>query len=313
MIQKLPMSITTSLNSPPKNEYPEGMNSLSIEPLYLELLCKYDGCEEKKLAHGTAFLIAASPNRAEGDRRRTMKFATAGHCLTGRNFLQPEKHLDNKNKSEPNIAKIWLPKRLTHGWDAFDIELLDSEGKVKYKIIEHEGLACDIATFELECTVDFEEKYHLALPDPMCFRRHPFKASTDWMLDSVGCQLLISGFPLTRSDQKFALTIPAVIASEPRFPFEFLDGKNGFREYPFFLVSARTWTGQSGSPVYRSASNGFGAMPQGWLLAAGGSHDIVGIYTSRLHPSIEGVDSRQHSDLGVVWPLNLLLDEVKDY
>jgi hypothetical protein len=303
------MSTHTTTNPPLRNEYPDGMNSLSIEPLYLEIFSnENESNQEQLLGHGTAFLIDASPNRSKCDDRRTLKFTTAGHCLTGKNFFHPNQLLDKQGRS-PTFVRIHLPKRLSIGWDPFDVALLDGNHKPTYQIIKHKGMKCDIATFELECTVDFGAEYHLALPDPMCFRRHPFNKSTDWMLDSVGCdQLLISGFPLSRKNQKFALTIPAVIASEPRFPFEFPIGQNNFVEYPFFLVSARTWTGQSGSPVYRSASAGFGARPEGWLLAAGGTHNIVGIYTSRLHPNIQGIDSNQHSDLGVVWPLNLLVD-----
>jgi hypothetical protein len=290
----------------PQNQYPPGFNSLSINALYLELFFSADA--SKPLAHGTAFLIDASQRGQNGSGRPILKFVTAAHCLTGRSFFPPRKHLSS-NLGIPKMARIWLPRLVSCAWKSFDITLTDENGNPTFNIVSHQGKDCDIATFELECDQDFDSNYFLPLPDQLCFHQNYLEHSEDWQRDSVGAQLLISGFPLKRYSQKLALTIPAIVASEPRFPFE-LDGGSGVCiKYPFFLVSARTWTGQSGSPVFRSTSSGYTPQGEGWTNAAGATNHIVGIYTSRLFPDGADDKSKQLSDLGIVWPLTLLRDE----
>jgi hypothetical protein len=294
---------TTSTNQRLQtNPWPTGMNSLSLKSLYLELFFK--NSDEKFLAHGTAFLIHVKECKLEV----RLKFLTAGHNLTGKDFFT--KTNLSKSCAIPNLAKIWLPKSQAIGWCSFDIAL-GCINSPKFKIVQAKGADCDLAVFELTLCKVTASKFLLFCPDPRSFSRHPFKQSSDWMIDSVGAQLLICGFPQKRVVQKLALTIPAVVASEPRNDYEILDSLGALNCHPFFLVSARTWKGQSGSPVYRSASHGEGATTYDWALAAGATSEVVGIYTGRLNPDThQDPERRDLSDLGIVWPLNLLCTEV---
>ena len=105
-----------------------------------------------------------------------------------------------------------------------------------------------------------------------------------WITQDV----FIAGYPFGL-DTGFVwpLWTRGTVASEPAVHFTYKG-----REYPFFLVDARTRTGQSGSPVFllrrpfhEIASDD--APPRSRLL---------GIYTGRIN-----LDNRGDSDLGFVW------------
>jgi hypothetical protein len=212
----------------------------------------------------------------------------------------------NLNCAEPNFVRVWLPKIDEQTWVRFDIQIRDDNHEPLYRVIKHNGADCDVAIFELNVNTDEYSKYFWPSINHQTFRNSPLKASSNWVGDEIGSQLLITGFPQQRVNQKLAVTIPAYVATEPRVDYE-VTNQSPSASWPFFLVSARTWKGQSGSPVYINASSGLTLTQDSWMYCSGASTNIVGIYTGRLIPHGAGADS---SDLGIVWHIDLLKSEV---
>lgn len=216
------------------NRYPLGMNSLSLQSLYLEMLCKHDGVNPKKIAHGTGFFFKATfPEASSACKNVQLKIATAGHNFSGKDFFS--RGSLNKNCAEPNFVRVWLPKILEQIWVPFDIQIRDDDHCPLYRVIKHNGVDCDVAIFELKVNTGEFSEYFLPSINHQTFRESPLKAPSNWAGVEIGSQLHISGFPQQRDNQKLPVTIPAFVATEPRVDYEVTN-----KSWPFFLVSART-------------------------------------------------------------------------
>jgi hypothetical protein len=262
--------------------YPPHINSLSIQSVYLEVLFP----DPSKTSPATGFFIR------DGCGSQVVYLATARHVLHGSDFFTKDWI------STPQEIRVWIPLTNRIGWRAFEIALRDENGDPKW--IDHETVNAltidqtlpdaDVALLPLKLDDAWREA--LVLPYVPCER--DFFA--DWQR-SIGMNLYVCGFPLRRTAQKLAVTIIASVASEPNLDFHYCE-----KYFPFYLVSGRTWSGQSGSPVVPWPSVGAGSTGSGqWRYAAGAGPSVVGLYSGRLK-----LHETETSDLGIVWHADLL-------
>ena len=263
-------------------KYPPHINSLSVQSVYIESI--FPG---EATSSATGFFISL------GYCSRVVYLATARHVLHGSDFFT------DACSAIPKAIRVWIPLKNRIEWRAFEISLLD-ENTGSPKWIDHETVKAaairqtfpdaDIALLPLK--IDDSWRDALVIPYVPC-RRQFF---ADWQR-SIGMNLYLCGFPLKRTEQKLGVTVTASVASEPNIDFHFRA-----RYYPFYLVSGRFWTGQSGSPVLPWPSVGAGSTEGGdWEYADGAEASVVGLYSGRLELS-----KNETSDLGIVWHADLL-------
>jgi Trypsin-like peptidase domain len=281
--------------------YPNGINARSVQSIYIEVGRRDLPYDESSFGHGTAFLIADDdPHRFAANSNPEVLLVTAWHLFSGQNFFT------KTTCGIPNFVRVFLPSKTQLSWQQFDLPLLDKYGVELFTQVKYQGNNCDVAYLRV----------NLPREDARGLYLNPLRAlalnvaSNGQGHDTIGTRLYVSGFPLKRGAQKLAITISGSIASEPGIDFEY-DGI----DYPFFLVSARTWSGQSGSPVYKFHGSTVWDSCQ-WSSASGGNPAaFAGIYTGRLNPpkALNAPSAQKSSmtepntaDLGIVWHCKVL-------
>jgi hypothetical protein len=106
------------------------------------------------------------------------------------------------------------------------------------------------------------------------------------LLNYIGADLLIVGYPLHDPSPKFPVWKRGSIASELIA---------GWRKKPAFLVDCRTSKGMSGSPVIRRVFGPAAAADMTINLDAVVTSQFMGVYSGRLH------DDESVASIGLVW------------
>ena len=269
--------------------YPLGFNGGSLRAHCMEMYR-----DELKLAHGTCFIVWHRVH-INGKCENKLLLFTAQHNASGLNFFS--RQCLNKSCATPNKLKIYLP--LNENPFNFFIHEIDLENE---KIIHHpEGENhCDVIAFNISAQV--AEKI-----EPVAF------ISTRNMGHEIGSQkyapaddLQILGFPFERQQNALPVWMSGNFAYEPsrKFPYTWKEKDiSKQRELPAYLINAKTFSGQSGSPVMRHHRDQPSWCGSGWMTPAGAVDELIGIYTCRLEPT--GL-TNMSPDLGLVWGCEVL-------
>ncbi|GHA78636.1 hypothetical protein GCM10009007_19700 [Formosimonas limnophila] len=256
--------------------YPERFNAGSIQSIYLEIYFSDELHRESICRSGTGFLVA---NSSESPRK--VFLVTAKHNFTGLDFFTNDPLGD-----QPRLIKIFLPHRKQLRWKPIEIPLYNRENNPLW--IEHPTKDTDIALLEVHC----DELLEYGLPYVDHIVVNPRLNVTD--------SISVVGFPLERKGQYLAIWTTGFVATDPELDFHFKG-----EEYPFFLISAKTWHGQSGSPVYTGPFAWFSRSNERFYCDSGGFIHLPHMYSGRLNPKEDG----KSSDVGIVWK-NTVIREI---
>ena len=276
-------------------QIPEGYNAGSLTSIYIEMLFN-----NNVLSYGTAFIA-----HRKHPTLRVLLF-TARHNLTGKDHFT-EKCLCT-DAAVPNKIRAWMPRCDSLTWNSIEVPILSSDGN-EPRWQEHPTFGCkvDIAALPLNQS---------DLADDILGFSYGHISDSDHDFDEynffdVGRQVHIVGFPLKMKGIFHAIWTTGFVATDPRVDFPL---PNKFGALPCFLVSARTWSGQSGSPVFAHASSHPSRRGSSWLRSAGSPDLSPHMYTGRLNPPnacndpAQSPTDRLSADLGIVWKSSLLGD-----
>jgi hypothetical protein len=268
-------------------------NSGSIKALYIKLFFN-----DQYLFHGTGFIGHRSHNN------ECLLF-TAKHLVTTIDFFTAEPKVVRPNKME--ILYTDKNNSVLHKMRSIDLYKADGMASLdddKKLWIEHPSIETDIVAFSLDNSFlnDISVGCFIDIEPPAA--RYPLEP---------GNSIYVLGFPFKRMNNFLAVWTSGSLAFEPSqdFPMVLKDESGNWFEklLPAYLINARTFFGQSGSPVVDYSSNQarFNNNDQCWYLDSGASGGILGMYTSRLNPQTESAqESKQSSDLGIVWKTEVL-------
>lgn len=275
--------------------YPNNFNSGSIKALYIKLFFN-----DKQVAHGTGFIGTRHP-------KREFLLFTAKHNVTAIDFFTNE----NISKcTKPNKMHVFLPisgNAVSYKEHIINLYKDDSMEKMlpgDELWIEHPNFPTDIVAFKLEDSLLTDLNNICIVEIKLQFPRYSL---------APGDSIYVLGFPFKRISNFWAVWTSGSLAFEPSKDFPLVGedstGKEVEIHLPVYLINARTFKGQSGSPVvdYPSNQARFKNNDKCWYLDSGASGGILGIYTCRLNPPSEYVDeSKQSTDLGIVWKTEVL-------
>jgi hypothetical protein len=301
------MSNSENITNPVRPELVEGLskdaakvhisnnfNSGSIKALYIKLFFN-----DQYLAHGTGFIGRRSHNNEH-------LLFTAKHIVTTIDFFTNKPKVVRPNKMEI----LYTDKNNSVLHKIHILDLYKAGGMASFDVdeklwIEHPSIETDIVAFSLDNSFlnDISDGCFIDIEPPAA--RYPLEP---------GNSIYVLGFPFMRMNNFLAVWTSGSLAFEPSqdFPIVVKDasGKDIEKLLPVYLINARTFKGQSGSPVvdYPSNQARFNNNNDGcWNLDSGASGGILGIYTCRLNPPSEYIEeSKQSTDLGIVWKTEVL-------
>ena len=267
-----------------------GCSAGSVRSLYLEMLR-----DETILATGSGFIACTGHFRS--DKKLRIGLATAKHNLTGTNFFTGQSN-NGKDLKIPNNVRVYFPEIINGGLNFFSsiYDLGESPNEkffssnnadVAFLNLRKDDISrvCGVSIFDLDSSQFLGKDF------------------------SVGSEVQILGHPIKRFSPNYLATSSfGKIAYEPSVSFPFKDKEN-CRELDAYLVNARTFSGQSGSLVYRHVSchpylNGCGEF----MSNSGAIDVVVGLYSSRINPHEDEFGNKPDSDLGLVWRASALFD-----
>jgi hypothetical protein len=267
--------------------FPLGLRSGTVASIYTEIMR-----EERVISHGSSFLVT------ESVRQRCTALITARHNFTGLNHFTGQMLPPG---AIPNRVRLWIPSRRELSWMPFELPLLGADGHTPIWLdAERYGSIVDVAGLDLTELRLNEKEY--GFPFLGCNGAPRYSDSF-----SPGQPVHIVGFPLTNIGTYPAVWTTGFIASDPYFPVQLPDP---IGEIPGFLVSCRTWSGQSGSPVVLpkfgfTIFNGqsWHSLPERSVVNGIGGMYMPHIYTGRLNPPTPRDEPSMvgSSDLGIVW------------
>ncbi len=244
--------------------------------------------DDAPLANGTGFFV----HRNYPDVK--IALFTARHNFTAKD------HFTKKPVGQmciPNRIRVWIPTGEHLEWKSID-KPIRSQGDETQLWHEHPTAGENIDVAALEMSLAELESGKLAR-----FSHFYWELAEPGDYFDVGRPIHIVGFPLKISRQYHAIWTTGFIASEPRIDYQLPDP---IGMSPCFLVSCRTWSGQSGSPVVHSPSAYAIRMESGWGMIANSQAPLPHMYTGRLNPSQDGTSDKFSSDLGIVWKSSAL-------
>jgi len=273
-----------------------GFSSGSLRSLYLEMFRDNYLC-----GTGSGF-IAYSDWSLDGSEFR-IGLATAKHNFTGLDFFTG-RSINPIDMRIPNKVKVYFPEINDNQLCFFVVEYdllneFENDAELFFSLID-----ADIAFLPIK-------KEHLKRISPAAY----FNLSIQDVGDDffIGSEVQIIGHPVQRFPPNYlAISSFGKLAYEPSFLFPLKVGDNDCRLLNAYLINARTFSGQSGSLVYRYASchpflNDCGSF----VSNAGAIECLIGLYSSRLNPFERISEKRPDPDLGLVWRTSALLDVLK--
>jgi hypothetical protein len=273
-----------------------GFSSGSLRSLYLEM---YRG--DNLCATGSGFIAYSDWNL--DDQTLRIGLATAKHNFTGSNFFTGQ-FINQSEPYIPNKVKIYFPEingsQLRFFFVEYDL-LNESENDSELFFSLNDA---DIAFLPIK-------KEHLKKISSLTF----FDISNQDVGEDffVGSEVQIIGHPVQRFPPNYlAISSFGKLAYEPSFLFPYKVRDDDRRLLNAYLINARTFSGQSGSLVYRYAScHPFLNDSGSFVSNAGARECLIGLYSSRLNPFERKSEKIPDPDLGLVWRTSALLDVLK--
>jgi hypothetical protein len=250
------------------------------------------------VSSGTAFVVYE-----RYDSKRAL--LTARHNVTGRNHFHPDAPLGGNNL-RPSLLRVYFPSsEKPLKWFHHDFNLYEDMNLQMNKLwFEHPNFGADVDVVGLSINSELEKEI-----DPSCFiELSPNKTSWHDRSDTPypSCPLQVIGFPLKRKENYLAVWSSGTFAYEPNCDFPYIDSNGNIKLLPAYLISARTFSGQSGSLVVQHAGNLGWWSENEFVIDSGGSEKILGMYTCRLSADDRGTNAV--SDLGLVWKQHILYE-----
>jgi hypothetical protein len=249
----------------------------SLRPVYIEMMYSPDGpnttsdSEFFLLAKGTGFFY-----KVDGQRF----LVSARHNYTGKHW-ETDEFLHSSYRVSPTHVAVGFrasqPKAsngsgLEVAVQQYLLRLIDDSWKPVWREHARFGRSVDVAALAFHVPTDRDEVIDEAW-DEAPPAQDP--ASKLWVSQAIA----VVGYPYgLRGGFDLPTWIGGIIASEPAI-LHLYRGK----EYPLFLVDARSRSGQSGSPVVTvrqplALTNETGS----WEVAVGPRWELVGVYTGRV-------------------------------
>jgi hypothetical protein len=210
---------------------------------------------------------------------------TNWHVVTGRNY-QTTKHL-HSHCGEPDELFVHFPQTdLALPPTNIAVPLYEG-GRPRW--IVHPGFRNHVDV----CAIEVEKP----AGSPTWCANH---VVTVPLMQRVGGTVFIIGYPFGRSYSGLPVWKRGTFASEPSFSPSLMR---------YMLVDAASRPGMSGSPVIQREHGDVWLEDgrRGRISDGDGAGRLVGIYSGRLH-----TDDRNDIQLGIVWPLSLLEEIVRN-
>jgi hypothetical protein len=274
---------------------PYGFNAGSIKALYCEILIDEDS--PNPIASGTAF-IGLNQAHAEGGFKAVL--LTARHNVTGKDHFQPDKPISNYS-CDVRLLRVYFPKiENPFSWFSEDFPLYLGDDSKEPNWLEHPISKSNIDVVGIPLNAVLLEKIH-----PGSFvNLHNSSDDQDGFIPSA--PLYVIGFPLRRKANYLAVWSGGTLAYEPKFDFPYIDNEGVEQQLPAYLISARTFSGQSGSLVIEYAGQMGGWDGKRFSTGSGTRDEILGMYTCRI--SADNGSNKETSDLGLVWKQQILFE-----
>lgn len=266
----------------------------SLRPVYIEMMYCPEGrdatpeSEVIMMAKGTGFFYRVD------DR---LFLVTARHNFSGKHW-ENGKFLNKNYSAAPTHVAVGFrsqspTKFNSTGWTVpvqqYLLNLIDVAWQPVW--LEHPRFSTSIDIAALEFTQPQEQG------DVILDAWDEAPAASDprsklWVSQDIS----VVGFPYgLRGSFDLPIWIGGTIASEPALLHEYRG-----KQYPLFLVSAATRSGQSGSPVLTVRQPGCATIEDGAVRAGIGPRwDLVGVYTGRVP---EDYDAKEGSAFGAELP-----------
>jgi hypothetical protein len=275
-------------------ELPWGFNAGSIRALYCEIFAVADA--EIPCATGTAFIGWCNVMGESNCFKAAL--LTARHNVTGKNHFPPHDWISIEMKMTPQKMRVYFPCiENPQKWFAHDFPLCESDDANQPNWLEHLTLKADVDVVGFPLNLELLDRVHDGCL--VCLHRTSNEINENLRASST---VQVIGFPLKRKDNYLAVWSGGAIAYEPTYDFPLIF-KNGVEKtYPVYLISARTFSGQSGSLVVRHAGENGWWQNSYFTTASGTKGEILGMYTCRLNADGTG------SDLGFVWRQHVLFE-----
>lgn len=273
-----------------------GFSSGSLRSLYLEMF-------RDDILCGTGSGFIAYSDWSLKDQALRIGLATAKHNFTGLDFFTGQ-YINHNHPFIPNKVKIYLPEIIDNQLIFFAVE---------YDLLNECDNDAELFFFLSDADIAFLpiKKEHIKRISPVaCFNLSTQDVGEDFF---VGSEVQIIGHPVKRFPPNYlAISSFGKLAYEPSFLFPLKVCDDDFRLLNAYLINARTFSGQSGSLVYRYAScHPFLNSSGSFVSNAGAIECLIGLYSSRLNPFERKSEKRPDPDLGLVWRTSALLAVLK--